>query len=251
MSLFIVSGAQFGLPPPGFGGGPRPVPHLVPASGVPSSSGVPPISGMPPSGMPYPGIPPMPMMGPPPLGGLGVPPSMPPFRPPMPFMPPVMPVGGFQSAPIQTGANDDVWVENTTAEGKSYYYSMRTRETRWDRPEGVTIVRQGEMDGTIKNTASTAAPLLAASLNEQPVAALMNPEVAAWTEYHNPEGKAYYHNINTCETTWDKPKVLIDWESKCNLLNLFLEQLQNGKVNNNVIKSDSVITVANPIVSYL
>ncbi|CAD5114244.1 DgyrCDS3385 [Dimorphilus gyrociliatus] len=40
------------------------------------------------------------------------------------------------------------------------------------------------------------------------------PEVSDWTEHRTPEGKPYYYNSRTNETTWSKPKVLMDWESK-------------------------------------
>lgn len=40
------------------------------------------------------------------------------------------------------------------------------------------------------------------------------PEVAEWSEHKNPEGRSYYYNSRTAESTWEKPKVLVDWESK-------------------------------------
>jgi len=40
------------------------------------------------------------------------------------------------------------------------------------------------------------------------------PEVAEWTEYKTAEGKPYYYSSKTMESTWEKPKVLIDWEGK-------------------------------------
>jgi hypothetical protein len=37
-------------------------------------------------------------------------------------------------------------------------------------------------------------------------------EVAEWTEYKTNDGKAYYYNSRTAESTWEKPKVVVDWE---------------------------------------
>lgn len=36
-------------------------------------------------------------------------------------------------------ANAEIWVETKTAEGKSYYYNAKTRDTTWTKPEGENI----------------------------------------------------------------------------------------------------------------
>ncbi|CAH8858330.1 unnamed protein product [Trichobilharzia szidati] len=212
----IPSGADaphFGIPPPCFGAMPAAPPRPMVMQTIPGP-------GMPPGTLPCPAMPPMPMMGPPPLPGMPpMPHPMSHFRPPMPFMPPVMPVNAFPPTMMQPRVVDDIWVENLTAEGKSYYYNMRTRETRWDKPEGVTVVRQGEVEGTVKPASTFPVTTTAVSTSANtpistPVTPAKPPEVAVWTEYHNQDGKAYYHNIKTGETTWEKPKVLVDWENK-------------------------------------
>ncbi|KAA3677206.1 transcription elongation regulator 1 [Paragonimus westermani] len=197
---------------PGFGfHSSMPMPEVMPFAvppGFPTPPGVVsrPLVGQPP--MPHQPLGPAPTapfhMMPPPVSTMPmIPPSIPPFRPPMPFMPP-MPMGAAQHNFSQK--TDDIWVENLTAEGKSYYYNMRTRETRWDRPDGVAVVRQGEVEGAPKpaNTTPTSVPVTAGGSSKP-------PEVAVWSEYHNPEGKAYYYNSKTGETTWEKPKVLLEW----------------------------------------
>lgn len=63
---------------------------------------------MPPPGMQPPGS------GPPGMMGSG--------PPPMGMLPPDM--------------SGEVWVEAKAADGKSYFYHSRTRETTWTKPEG-------------------------------------------------------------------------------------------------------------------
>jgi hypothetical protein len=38
----------------------------------------------------------------------------------------------------------------------------------------------------------------------------INTEASAWSEFKNPEGRAYFYNSKTMESTWDKPIVLSD-----------------------------------------
>ncbi|XP_050398330.1 transcription elongation regulator 1 [Patella vulgata] len=40
------------------------------------------------------------------------------------------------------------------------------------------------------------------------------PEVSEWTEHKNTDGRSYYYNSRTMESTWDKPQTLQDWDAK-------------------------------------
>ncbi len=40
--------------------------------------------------------------------------------------------------------------------------------------------------------------------------AKINDEASAWSEFKNPEGRPYFYNSKTTESTWDKPIVLSD-----------------------------------------
>lgn len=47
----------------------------------------------------------------------------------------------------------------------------------------------------------------------------IDPEIkkraAEWIEYKTPEGKSYFFNTNNKQSVWDKPKPLLDMDSKC------------------------------------
>ena len=42
--------------------------------------------------------------------------------------------------------------------------------------------------------------------------AVKPPEVAEWSEHKNADGRCYYYNARSMESTWEKPKVIVDWE---------------------------------------
>lgn len=37
-----------------------------------------------------------------------------------------------------------------------------------------------------------------------------NADASVWSEFKNPDGRPYYYNSKTTESTWDKPIVLND-----------------------------------------
>ncbi|XP_034539199.1 transcription elongation regulator 1 isoform X6 [Notolabrus celidotus] len=129
-------------PPPPFGmmRGPPPRP---PFARPPFDPNMPPIP--PPGGMPPPLGPPhlqvrhlmRPPFLPPPMGNLPPPPGM--------LFPPGMPPIPTPGAPTLSPA-EEIWVENKTPEGKTYYYNARTRESSWSKPDGVKIIQQSELN---------------------------------------------------------------------------------------------------------
>ncbi|XP_067657663.1 transcription elongation regulator 1-like [Haliotis asinina] len=44
------------------------------------------------------------------------------------------------------------------------------------------------------------------------------PEVAEWSEHKNADGRSYYYNSRTMESTWEKPPALAEWEASVNQL---------------------------------
>ncbi|XP_065143305.1 transcription elongation regulator 1 [Paramisgurnus dabryanus] len=137
-------------PPPPFGmmRGPPPPPR-PPFGRPPFDASMPPIA--PPGALPPPIGPPhlqRPQFMPPPMSNMPPPPGMifPPGMPPSPA------AGAASGLP-----SDEIWVENTTPQGKVYYYSARTRESVWIKPEGVKIIQQSELNPLMAAPSSGAA----------------------------------------------------------------------------------------------
>ncbi|XP_056630036.1 transcription elongation regulator 1 [Diorhabda sublineata] len=62
-------------------------------------------------------------------------------------------------APMQVDPMNEIWVETKTAEGKSYYYNARTRETTWTKPEGpnLKVISQDQVEA-MAQAATVAVP---------------------------------------------------------------------------------------------
>lgn len=106
-------------------------------------SGMPPMNGPGPGGMPNGPPMNMPPMGMPPPG------TLPPTNVPPPIAAPGSSNAGTTSSLAQPAGLDfsgEIWVETKAAEGKSYFYNARTRETTWTKPEGnVKILLQEQV----------------------------------------------------------------------------------------------------------
>ncbi|XP_068908784.1 transcription elongation regulator 1 isoform X1 [Tenebrio molitor] len=171
-------------PGPGFNGPPNfNGPNWGGPMGPPGTMGGPPsMMGPGPNGPPF---------GPP--GMMGGPPNMNSGPPTMVTQSGATPNGPGQFPPITqnptTGldANSEIWVETKTAEGKSYFYNARTRETTWTKPEGpnVKVISQDQVEAM----AQAATTGLAQGTSTAAQAALAQANVSNKPEVENEEGK--------------------------------------------------------------
>ncbi|XP_077259169.1 transcription elongation regulator 1 isoform X1 [Temnothorax americanus] len=116
----------------------------------------------PPNLMGPPGMPPPHMMN----GPMGAGPG--PYGPPPGMGPPNMnSIPGQQQPPQQAqqqsnipglDLNGEVWVETKAADGKSYYYNIRTRDTTWTKPEGpnVKVMVQDQLEQLVHGASKQA-----------------------------------------------------------------------------------------------
>ncbi|XP_064599903.1 transcription elongation regulator 1-like isoform X2 [Liolophura sinensis] len=65
-----------------------------------------------------------------------------------------------------------------------------------------------------EQTSTTAQPQAGVAAHKPPQAQPppKPAEVAEWSEHKNSDGRVYYYNSRTMESTWDKPQPLVDWE---------------------------------------
>ncbi|KAK9874985.1 hypothetical protein WA026_005800 [Henosepilachna vigintioctopunctata] len=67
----------------------------------------------------------------------------------------------FQGTQSQNEASaQEVWVETKTAEGKSYFYNARTRETTWNKPDGsnIKVISQDQVEAMAQAATVTGMP---------------------------------------------------------------------------------------------
>ncbi|KAK0394612.1 hypothetical protein QR680_000834 [Steinernema hermaphroditum] len=112
------------------------------------------------------------------------------------------------------GAKDDeeLWVSAVSPEGKEYYYKTITRETVWEKPQNAVIITQSQLTELIEKANEEMRKELtgAPPTPTKPPAETTN----AWNEFIAADGRKYYYNMATNETTWEKPKSLQENDRK-------------------------------------
>jgi len=85
------------------------------------------------------------------------------------------------------------WRANRTADGKTYYYNVSTRETSWELPGQ----KKGKAPSPTCSTQSQ--PDCRRSTQSQPD---LPPN---WRASSSRDGKTYYFNTETMQTSWEMP----------------------------------------------
>lgn len=96
-------------------------------------------------------------------------------------------------------------------EGRIYYYNSVNGESSWDAPEKYNPppdADEKKMDGNSRE--EDAADTATAAVTSVDDSQSQETEEArrAWVAYRDDEGREYYYNTVTQQTTWDKPEGL-------------------------------------------
>ncbi|KIH63827.1 FF domain protein [Ancylostoma duodenale] len=96
--------------------------------------------------------------------------------------------GNSDSPQAQAPATQECpWTKHETAEGRVYYYNKITKESSWNKPDELKTPQERQERSTPTTSSSSSSNVI-------------------WKEYKTPEGRAYYYNTVTKETTWTKPE---------------------------------------------
>ena len=85
------------------------------------------------------------------------------------------------------------WASHKTPDGRVYYYHAVTRETRWSKPSVADLPTKEKQELHGIPPAAASAPISSTSLP------------SAWAESTTADGKVYYYNKLTRQTSWTKP----------------------------------------------
>uniref|UniRef100_A0AC35UHI0 WW domain-containing protein n=1 Tax=Rhabditophanes sp. KR3021 TaxID=114890 RepID=A0AC35UHI0_9BILA len=136
---------------------------------------------------------------------------------------------------------DEIWVEVVQPDGKSYYFHAFTKNAVWIKPEGnnVKIIQneifvkcgmEASKNRDELNVAERKAAAQFKDLNAHPQRQMTGiPQNASngiqldpalfWQEHFDQNTERYYYfNVQSKETTWVKPKALIDKDNQARLL---------------------------------
>jgi len=114
------------------------------------------------------------------------------------------------------------WREVSSSDGRTYYHNSRTNETAWQRPAELDPPaaaspperrRQRRFDAADSHPAphvGQAPALTSRTSDAHSFLSSLDPPAPAtnWREVSSSDGRTYYHNSRTNETTWQRPAEL-------------------------------------------
>jgi len=114
------------------------------------------------------------------------------------------------------------WREVSSSDGRTYYHNSRTNETAWQRPAELDPPaaaspperrRQRRFDAADSHPAphvGQAPALTSRTSDAHSFLSSLDPPAPAtnWKEVSSSDGRTYYHNSRTNETTWQRPAEL-------------------------------------------
>ena len=156
----------------------------------------------------------------------------------------------FSAPKIDPGK--ELWVEARSAAGKVYFYSAKTRKTAWTKPTNAQVISQQQFLAIALANAPPAAQAASVKSSNPVVTPFQAPQgmpqflmqmapAAAgiiglgasagdeWVEQKTPEGKVYYYNKRTLESSWTKPQALIEREKAQNFLDQTKQKRKAGE----------------------
>eukprot|EP00934_Nitzschia_sp_Nitz4_P007877 Nitzschia sp. Nitz4//scaffold4_size323378//106823//107999//NITZ4_000646-RA/size323378-est2genome-gene-0.165-mRNA-1//-1//CDS//3329553357//7867//frame0 len=102
-------------------------------------------------------------------------------------------MAGDDETPGEESQEVHEWSAFYDDEGRTYYYNSTTGESSWDEPEKYNKPPEANPEATEDAPAEEAAATSEAPSN-------------AWVAYQDDEGREYFYNTVTEETTWDRPE---------------------------------------------
>jgi pre-mRNA-processing factor 40 len=85
-----------------------------------------------------------------------------------------------------------LWREATNADGRKYYYNSQTKATQWTKP--IELMTPAEVGITFERCIANC---FQRALSESP-----------WKEYTHTDGRKYWYNSESKETTWNMPDMV-------------------------------------------
>ncbi|KAL3865336.1 hypothetical protein ACJMK2_006934 [Sinanodonta woodiana] len=90
--------------------------------------------------------------------------------------------------------------------------TQQQQSQQQDSSSGQSVSQQSQVNGQVDSPSQDSS--VVAQKPPQTQQTPKPPEVAEWSEHKNSDGRSYYYNTKTMESTWEKPQALIDWEAK-------------------------------------